>query len=169
MENRCIRLFCKFWNQGDFLTGNGLYVYKENDLSPKELYLKKRLTTFIKELGYVRGVVPRDEISNKRLKRLIQTRLLMNADSKRKGRLSTVSFLCLCHPLSVFFTSNSWHFDKANSNCAKGCRPFECSSVGQCSRPNQGYKKVCPVFSVGLPLSAGRKCLGVCSWRRDSL
>ena len=31
---------------------NGLYVFKEDNLSQKDLYLKRQLVGFIKELGY---------------------------------------------------------------------------------------------------------------------
>lgn len=41
--------------QSHFLMGNALYVYKEEDLSQEELYQKKWLVSFIKDLGYLEG------------------------------------------------------------------------------------------------------------------
>lgn len=55
IKNQCTGLFWKFWNQCHFLLENELYVYKESDMWHKELYLKKQLVTFFKELGYVGG------------------------------------------------------------------------------------------------------------------
>lgn len=67
-EYRCTYLFYKFWNQYHFWTGYGSYIYKENDFYHEELYLKKQLITFFKELGYARGVVPQDEALRKHFK-----------------------------------------------------------------------------------------------------
>lgn len=52
--------------------GNESYVYKEDDLSQKELYLKKQLVTFFKELSYVGGAILWDGSSRKRSKWLIK-------------------------------------------------------------------------------------------------
>lgn len=41
MGDRRTDLFHKYWNKGHFLKGNGSYVYKEDDLSHEEFYLKK--------------------------------------------------------------------------------------------------------------------------------
>lgn len=68
VEYRCTNLFSKFWIQGNFLTGNESYVYMENDLTQKELYLKKWLITFLKKLGYGRDVILQDKASVKHLK-----------------------------------------------------------------------------------------------------
>lgn len=73
-------LFDNYWNQGYFLTWNGLYVYKVSDISQEEIYLKKRITTFFKELSY--GVFSQDEASKIHLKLLIKTRMLMDAHTK---------------------------------------------------------------------------------------
>lgn len=43
--------------------GNGSYVYKEGDMSHEELYLKKRLVTFVKELSHAYGFYSGDETS----------------------------------------------------------------------------------------------------------
>lgn len=68
----------------------------------------------------------------------------------RRGRLSSVSFGCLCLPLSVVFTCSSWHFDNilyivdeewkdnspneyGNSYYASNFKLFEYFSVDQCS------------------------------------
>lgn len=59
--------------------GNELYVYREDDLSQEEIYLKKLLVAFSIELGNVWGVIPQGESSKRRLKWLIETRLLMYA------------------------------------------------------------------------------------------
>lgn len=59
--------------------GNGLYVYKENDLYQEKLYLKKQGVSSIKELDHAEGVNPRDEASHKLLKHFTKTCLLMDA------------------------------------------------------------------------------------------
>lgn len=64
-----------------------LYIYKESDMSQEEIYLNKRFITFFKELGYVRGIIPRDESLRKRLKRIMKTRLLMEANTKEKKKV----------------------------------------------------------------------------------
>lgn len=61
-------------------------------MSQEELYLKKRVITFVKELCHVRGVTPQDETSRKCLKRLIKIRLLMDARTKEQRKV----FLVIC-------------------------------------------------------------------------
>lgn len=85
-ENKCTDLFHKYHKRGNFLSGNGSYVYKESDMSQDELYLKKHMTTFIKELSHVGDVIPQNEILKKRLKRLVETRLLMDAHTKEERK-----------------------------------------------------------------------------------
>lgn len=58
---------------------NELYIYKEEDLFQEDLYLNKWQVGFVKELGYVGGITSRDEASQRCLKRLIETYLLMDA------------------------------------------------------------------------------------------
>lgn len=78
-EGKCTKLFPEYWNGGHLLLGNELYVYKGDDISREELYLKKRMVSFVKDLGYPRGVTPQDEASHKHLKRLTDTRQRMDA------------------------------------------------------------------------------------------
>lgn len=54
VEDRCISQFPKYLNKCHFLMGNGLYVYKTGNISQEELYLKRIIVNFVKELGYVR-------------------------------------------------------------------------------------------------------------------
>lgn len=54
-----VSVFPKYWNDSHFLIGNGLYIYKEDDFSQKELYLKKKLMSFAKDLGYTKGLLLR--------------------------------------------------------------------------------------------------------------
>lgn len=71
--------------------GNGLYVYKWDDISHMDLYLMKQLIGFIRELGYPEGITPCDEASQKHLKRLVDTCLLLDACTREEGRLFCVS------------------------------------------------------------------------------
>lgn len=86
-KNTCTDLFYTYLNQGNFLTENGSYVYKESDLYQYELYLKKKMPTFIKELGYIRGVITNDKNSKKHLKWLIETNLLMDVRTKEEMKV----------------------------------------------------------------------------------
>lgn len=61
--DKCIKLFPKYWNMGPFLMGNRLCIYKRGALSQEEMKLKILLTNFVKNLGYFRGAIPRDEAS----------------------------------------------------------------------------------------------------------
>lgn len=122
-ENRCTNLFPKFLNQGHFLMENGSYIYKESGMSQKEIYLKKRLITFFKELGYIGGVIPLDEASEKRLKWFIETCLLIDANTKEKR---TIIFGELLVPLSLIISYFYlkflifWQFSYTNSiKCEK--------------------------------------------------
>lgn len=92
-------------------------------MSQKEIYLKKRLITFFKELGYVRGVIPLDEASEKRLKWFIKTCLLIDANTKEKRK---VIFGELLVPLSLIISYFYlkflifWQFSYTNSiKCEK--------------------------------------------------
>lgn len=49
----------------------------------EEPYLEKKVSHFFKDLGYFRGIVPRDKASKKLLKQLIETRLLMDENTKK--------------------------------------------------------------------------------------
>lgn len=46
---------------------NGMYVYKEDDLSTEDFYQKKRLMSFINDLCYLIGGIPSKEADRKRL------------------------------------------------------------------------------------------------------
>lgn len=78
------------------------YVYKEDDMSWEELYLKKWFLTYFNVLGYVEGVILQDEASRKILKRLIEAYMLMDANTKEERKvifsklLSSLSFY-VCH------------------------------------------------------------------------
>lgn len=87
MENISNNLFSKYWNKCHFLKGNGLYVYKEDDLSQEEIYLIRRRTAFVKELGYVGDTTPWDKASQKRLKWIIKTHMLMDAHTKKERKV----------------------------------------------------------------------------------
>lgn len=63
-------LFSKYRNKYHILMGNKLYVNKEDDMLQEDLYLKKQLVGFVKELCYIKGVTPQDEDLWKLLKRL---------------------------------------------------------------------------------------------------
>lgn len=56
------KLFSKYWSENHLLMGNGVYVYKEEYLSTKDLYQKKRPMNFINDLGYLGGRIPKDEV-----------------------------------------------------------------------------------------------------------
>lgn len=88
-------LFPKYWNKGHLLMENGLYVYKGGGwpLSGR-LVLKKRMVSFVKDLGYPEGVVPQDEASKKCLKLLIDTRLLMNAHAREERKIIYYQLAC---------------------------------------------------------------------------
>lgn len=68
MRGKCTNLFPKYWNNGHFLMGNKLYIYKKDDLSQDYLYLNKWMVDFVKDLGYLGGVTPRYEASQKCVK-----------------------------------------------------------------------------------------------------
>lgn len=53
--------FVSFGARGLFLTGNGSYIYKENNPSREDLYLKKWLIIYFKELGYAESFVRQHE------------------------------------------------------------------------------------------------------------
>lgn len=62
------------------------HTYTRRVICPhKELYLKKLLVTFVKELSNVRGVTLRDETSKERLEWLVETHLLMDARTKKES------------------------------------------------------------------------------------
>lgn len=107
LEYRCMNLFCKFLSHGHFLMGNKLYVYKEVDLSQEDLYLKKQLFIFFKELGFLQ-----DEASRKLSKRIIKNRLLLDDNSEEEskvifGKLAVslsfyVFYICLYYFLTIY-------------------------------------------------------------------
>lgn len=53
VEGKRVNLFPKYWIEGQFLMENGVYVYKEENLSLEDLYLNKQLISFIEDLGYL--------------------------------------------------------------------------------------------------------------------
>lgn len=67
--------------------GNRLQVYKEEDLSQEELCVKKRLSSFVKDLGYLGGSIPQDEVDKKCLKCLIDTRLVMEVRTMEERKI----------------------------------------------------------------------------------
>lgn len=71
--------------------GNGLYIYKWDDIYHMDIYLKKQLMSFIRELAYHEGITPCDKASQKHLKRLVDTCLLLDAYTREEGRLFFVS------------------------------------------------------------------------------
>lgn len=87
--------------------GNRLYVYKRDSLSREELYLKKCLMSFIKDLSYPGGVIPWDEASRKCLKRLIDTRLLMDTDTMEDRK----NVFCIILDALDYFITNSLVFN----------------------------------------------------------
>lgn len=52
---RCTNLFPKYWIEVHFLIGNGLYIYKGDNISQEDLYLKKQMIGFVKDPGYAMG------------------------------------------------------------------------------------------------------------------
>lgn len=67
--------------------GNGLYIYIEEGLYQEYLYLNKQIMNFFKDPIYTRGVTPPDEASHKHLKRLTDTRLLMDAYTREERNI----------------------------------------------------------------------------------
>lgn len=55
---------------------------KESDMFQGDLYLKKHLTTFVKEMGYTMVVITQDETSKRCLKQLSKTLMLMDTHTK---------------------------------------------------------------------------------------
>lgn len=84
MKDRCTIIFHKYYNICHFLVGNGLDVYEECNLFQEELYLKKRLFSFVKELTHVGSVTPHNEASKKRLKLFIEIHLLIGVHTKEE-------------------------------------------------------------------------------------
>lgn len=74
--------------------GNGLYVYKMSDLYHEELHLNKWLVSFVKDLGYLGGVIPQDKVSEKHLKWRIDTHLLMVPVPRKRDILFLVCLWC---------------------------------------------------------------------------
>ena len=77
VEGRCTELFPKYLDEEYFLIGNRVYVYKEKDLTTEDLYHKKRLMSFINDLGYLGSGIPSDKAGQKRLQCLINVQSLM--------------------------------------------------------------------------------------------
>lgn len=115
-------LFFTLWSQCHFLMGNGSYIYKEEDLSQNELYLKKQLVAFSKELGYVKGIVPQDESSRRLSKRLTETRLLIDANTIEERKVIFGKFLKF-HSLSQLRDDSSDEEDY--SGYSRNDRSFE--------------------------------------------
>lgn len=58
-------LFCKFWSQSHLLTWNESYVYKEDDIYQEDVFLKRKMVDFYKEVSYVGYTVPPNVASDK--------------------------------------------------------------------------------------------------------
>lgn len=82
--------------------GNGLYVYKDDDLSQEDMYLNKCLMGFVKELGDLGGVTSQNEASLKRLKWLIKTCQLMDVRTKEEMKVIFCEFLDVLFPSHYF-------------------------------------------------------------------
>lgn len=73
VKEGCAKLFLKCWTENHYLMGNELYVRKEEDLPKEVLYHEKQLASIVKDLGYIKGGISKDEANRKRLKCLIDT------------------------------------------------------------------------------------------------
>lgn len=103
IKNRYTGLFWKFWNQCHFLLESELYVYKESDMSHKELYLKKQLVIFFKELGYVGGFSLGMKPQINAWNDLLRTACWRKPIWRKKERSSSVSSWYLYHLPSFFY------------------------------------------------------------------
>lgn len=83
--------FPMYWTEIHFLMRNMVYVYKEEDLTSKDLYQKKQHISFIDDLGYLGGNIPQDEAGQKCLKHLIDIQLLMEVHSREGMTVFLVS------------------------------------------------------------------------------
>lgn len=91
-----------FLSQGHFLMRNWSYVYKEDDFSQEEFYLKKRLVTLFKELGYVEGIILQDETLRKCSKWLKKAHMLIDSNTNEErrvifGKLVVLLTFFACH------------------------------------------------------------------------
>lgn len=55
-------IFSKFLGQSHFLEESGSYVYKMDDLTQEDIFLKRQRVSLYKALGYARGVTPSDAV-----------------------------------------------------------------------------------------------------------
>lgn len=57
---QCSNIFSKFWQQSHLLSKSKSHVYRMNDLSQEDIFLKRQVVSFSDALGYARGVIPHD-------------------------------------------------------------------------------------------------------------
>lgn len=55
------------------------YVYKLDDMSREETYMKSKFVAFFEDLGYIDNVVPSGETPRKQKKWFIETHILVEA------------------------------------------------------------------------------------------
>lgn len=65
VDGRYTELFPNYWTKNHFLLGNGVYVYKDEDLTTEDLYHTKWMMSFIIDLVYIGNDVPLDEVGQK--------------------------------------------------------------------------------------------------------
>lgn len=76
-------------------------------MSEEELYLKGYLLSYCHDFGYVSGIVPSDLTSKTQLKRLIQTRWIVDYKAKEKrkkifGKLALECRLPISFSLGIY-------------------------------------------------------------------
>lgn len=76
------QVFSIFGIRAIFLEDSRSFVYKIDDLSHKEIYLKMKLVSFLDSSRYINGVVPSYVAERKQRKWYIKTHLLVDIDSK---------------------------------------------------------------------------------------
>lgn len=82
---QCSDNFSKFWLQSHFLADVECYVYKLNDFSQEETYMKRNLVAFFKNLGLMDIVAPSGAASKKQKNWFIERHLLVK-DATKKDR-----------------------------------------------------------------------------------
>lgn len=105
LDYRCTNLFLKFWCQGHFLTGKGLMF------TGKITCLNNNFTWRINKLGYIGDATPPNATSNKWLELVIETRLLMDANTKVERKFIFGEFYRFSKPHKLFSgTFYFWRF-----------------------------------------------------------
>lgn len=66
---------------------NNVYVYKEGDIFGNVLYQKKKLMSFISNLGYIWVDMPADEVEHMCLSHLIRVRFPMEVQSREERKV----------------------------------------------------------------------------------